>query len=251
MNKLNAINQRKIIRDNILKKKFDFNKILEFVDKIFIINLDERTDRIKKAIKELKSFNVQFDKIERFSGIVPKLVDIDKNIYKNFRVDLGKNVESYIIGATGCKLSHLEVIKIAQERGYENVLIFEDDFYMTDDFLMNLNDFIKKVKDLPRWDVLYLGGNNKSQEISNYCIPTKFDKVFRCKNVKCLHSYIVNRRLFPKVIEDLKTYGGEVDNYYMEILQPEYNAYIYNPILVKQEPSFSNIVNKDVNYFKK
>ena len=37
----------------------------------------------------------------------------------------------------------------------------------------------------------------------------------------------------------------------MEILQPEYNAYIYNPILVKQEPSFSNIVNKDVNYFKK
>ena len=72
----------------------------EQIDGIFYINLDHRTDRKEEIERELTRFDLKF---ERFPAIPHK------------------------IGGVGCGTSHLEVIKLAKQRGYRNVLIFEDD----------------------------------------------------------------------------------------------------------------------------
>jgi glycosyl transferase family 25 len=84
------------------------------IDKIFYINLDRRTDRRTEIENELTTFELPFERfpaIERNPGIV------------------------------GCGLSHLAVYKIAKERGYKNILIFEDDFY----FLMDKQAFEQEL----------------------------------------------------------------------------------------------------------
>ena len=93
-----------------------------------------------------------------------------------------------------------------------------------------------------KWDMLYLGGNNKSQPIKNYCIKTNINNIYKCKNVKCTHAYIINKRLFNKILKDLETFDEEIDNYYYKFIQPNYNTYIYDPILVKQFNFESNII---------
>lgn len=72
-----------------------------FIEKIFYINLDKRTDRREQIEAELAKMGLEG---ERYSGI-----------YRDS-------------GIVGCSISHLNVLKLAKERGYRNVLILEDDF---------------------------------------------------------------------------------------------------------------------------
>lgn len=65
----------------------------------FYINLDYRTDRRAEVERELEGFGM-----ERFSAI------------------------RHSDGLAGCAMSHVACLKLARERGYPEVLIFEDDF---------------------------------------------------------------------------------------------------------------------------
>jgi GR25 family glycosyltransferase involved in LPS biosynthesis len=85
------------------------------IKKIFYINLNKRTDRRGEIETELNNFGLEY---ERFEAI-----------------------ETRGFGILGCGLSHLGVLKIAKERGYENVLILEDDFQ----FLVEKEEFEKQL----------------------------------------------------------------------------------------------------------
>ena len=80
------------------------------IDHIFYINLEERVDRKNLIEIELNKFDLKY---ERFPAIKDEM------------------------GIYGCGLSHLSVLKLAKERGYKNVLIFEDDFT----FLVSKEEF--------------------------------------------------------------------------------------------------------------
>ena len=74
------------------------------IDGVFFINLDRRVDRLAEISEELSLMGIEG---ERFSAV-------DRSP-----------------GILGCGLSHLSVLKLARERGYRNVLIFEDDFTLS------------------------------------------------------------------------------------------------------------------------
>ena len=90
---------------------------MQFVEHIFYINLDKRQDRYAEIEKEFSDMNLS---CERFAGIVHPAS-----------------------GLVGCGLSHLAVLKLAKERNYENILIFEDDFT----FLVSKEEFYKQISD--------------------------------------------------------------------------------------------------------
>ena len=73
----------------------------ENISHIFYINLEKRIDRRIQIEDELTKMGFKF---ERFNAI--------ENTHNGL----------------GCCYSHLKIIKTAKERGYKNVLIFEDDF---------------------------------------------------------------------------------------------------------------------------
>jgi hypothetical protein len=78
-------------------------KPMDYIDGIFYINLEKRLDRRVEIEIELTNMELPF---ERFPAI-----------------------ETPGRGILGCGLSHLSVFKLAKERKFRNVLIFEDDFY--------------------------------------------------------------------------------------------------------------------------
>jgi GR25 family glycosyltransferase involved in LPS biosynthesis len=65
----------------------------------FVINLERRKDRLGKISNEMKYMNWDFEVFKA----------IDENSFK------------------GCSLSHSEIISIAKERNYPNVMVIEDD----------------------------------------------------------------------------------------------------------------------------
>lgn len=81
------------------------------IDHIFYINLDKRTDRREEIENELAKYELT---AERYSAIYTPHS-----------------------GIVGCGYSHLNVLKLARDRGYKNVLILEDDF----EFVVSKDEF--------------------------------------------------------------------------------------------------------------
>lgn len=80
----------------------------------FVVNLERRPDRLERIKKEME------------------YVGWDYELFK--AIDLNNH--------GGCTLSHVGIIKIAKERGYESVMVIEDDCT----FLPYSKDLINKIK---------------------------------------------------------------------------------------------------------
>ena len=74
---------------------------MEKIAKIVYINLERRQDRREEIEQELVQYGLSG---ERFNAI------------------------SHELGLAGCNLSHIQVLKDAEEANLENLLVLEDDF---------------------------------------------------------------------------------------------------------------------------
>lgn len=187
------------------------------VDKVVYINLEHRTDRKTHIEKELSVF--PSEKIIRFNAIK------DEN------------------GAVGCTKSHIEVLKMAIDNNWKNVLIVEDDLKWN-----NFNTNVLKFKELTelKYDVIVLGGTNaivvnskleECQTTTGYLVSNSYYKTL-------LHNFEEGLKLF---IETKNPSRYAIDQYWKN-LQRRDNWYIVVPNLATQIEGYSDIEKKNVNY---
>ena len=196
------------------------------IKNIFYINLDTRPDR--------KSF---FENQMRMIGI---------NNAKRF------NAIKHNIGAIGCSLSHLELLKYAKQQNMDHILIMEDDIMFTRPqmFIYYLNNFLTQHKN---FDVLLIAGNNMGEytRLDNFCV-----KISKCQTTT---GYLVKSHYYDKLIQNyeeginkLKLNIGLINKYaidqYWTQLQLHDIWYLLTPLTVTQKPDYSDIEKKEINY---
>jgi len=212
------------------------------IDKIFIINLEYRTDRKEEIIKELKKHNIY--NYEFFKAIRPGIQDIIEwnnnycdHVKKSFQ-DPNKFLY-YQIGCLGCLKSHVEICKLALERNYKNILILEDDT----EFLHNLDTldkFSSQIND--NYDMLYLCGshNGPREKITENIVKTK--------KTHTTGSYLITENAMIYLSENIKSYSKEIDVFYAEEIQSRFNCYCTLPHISKQRDGYSDIQQGNVCY---
>ena len=173
----------------------------DYFDKIFYINLAQDVARNEHMISQFEKHGIK--NYERFEAIqITKLPAPE--LYRNFiKSDL-----KYVLGSLSCRASHVACIKIAKERNYKRVLIFEDDIIFTVDpnALLTQNQTM-----LDDWDMLYFSG--------------LVEPHFR-NQVVGAYANAVRSTLFDNILCMADTSGMEVDNFYAKILQ--HMSYNYN-----------------------
>jgi GR25 family glycosyltransferase involved in LPS biosynthesis len=192
-------------------------KVNDFFDEVIVINLDRRTDRMEKLVPQLEKLDIQY---KRFSAVDAKKLDIDPVV-------------------AGLR-SHLQVMKqVAGQR----VLILEDDAQFVEDFN---EKFEKVMQTLPKdWDIFYLGA----------LVPKDVGlirMVNRHWGIQVLttgtQAYCINPSRLEYFISKLEDY-----NYYIDIGLRDFakglKAYITQPNLVVQFPSYSDLRQKEVDDF--
>ena len=123
----------------------------DFFDEIYCINLDERLDRWEHSCKQFEILEVS-ERVKRFSAIKPS-----HDERWNRSVPWGKGKYAYPLkGAVGCAESHKIIIKIAKEKNLKNVMVFEDDFVVHQNWKENLQKSIDELKN-HNWNNFYLG----------------------------------------------------------------------------------------------
>lgn len=192
---------------------------------IFYINLDRRTDRRQQFESELKKMDLT---AERFSAI------------------------RHRVPALGCTLSHLSVLKLARERGYEHVCIFEDDF----EFLISKEEYANLLTKLPNeFDVIMLGWYVFKSSPYNETFGKVLDATTASGYIVHSHFYdtlICNLeeavKLFQQNIHTYDVVSKYINDQYWRRLQPSAKWLYTIKRVGKQRASFSDLVGAEVTY---
>jgi len=220
------------------------------VDKIFIINLEHRGDRKKKIISELQ--RVGLTNYEIFKAIKPTEEMINEwnpnflNPIPEWFKRTGGDEKKYKIGALGCMLSHLEIIKLCIERKYENVLILEDDTEFQIGNGIRFDQVISIMKNQfenLNFGLFYLAGNHRGAQLQK-----KSDNINRVKGTLTTGSYIINKSVMKFIVKNMASFPREIDIFYSTVIQNQFPCYCVHPHITKQGDGYSDIVQKNVSY---
>jgi GR25 family glycosyltransferase involved in LPS biosynthesis len=217
-------------------------KLNDFFDKIFVINLERRPDRLEEFRQ--KADKIGFD-FEVFSAVDGKKIDEDF-VYNGKQIKITPNqfyfggFDNYAKSQLGCLISHLGVLKLAKERGYKRFLVLEDDCDFTEDFVTKFSKFCEEFD--REWDMFYFSGSmpETSESWSTY------RRLISCHTT---HSYAVNSRCLDYLIEFTESNINTmpIDSNYTQI-QSKLECYIAFPFLTYQAEGFSDIQNIVVDY---
>jgi len=188
-------------------------KLEELFPLQFCINLDSRPDRWQSATQEFKKLSICPN---RFTAIP------------------NKNNP-----ALGCYLSHLEILKKARELR-KNVLIFEDDIMLINDYPNIIESALDELANL-EWDMLYFGGNILKPF---YQITDHLGKLTHCQST---HSYAINASFLDELVPYIEKQAFYIDVLYSDTCY-QANNFITIPMIMLQKPGFSDIEKNEVNY---
>jgi len=215
------------------------------LDKIYVINLEYRKDRKEQILKELEKIDAS--NVEIFSAIRPK-ENLIKHWNSSFLDPLPSwyhgNATSYRIGALGCLLSHLTIMKKALKENYENILILEDDtMFINDITIEKIVNRYAKFLDKTNYGIFYLAGNTAENGIKHI---TK--EIYLTFATLTTGSYIINRKCMEYIVNNINGYPREIDKYYLEEIQNKFPCFIPIPNITRQRPSYSDIINQNTDY---
>jgi GR25 family glycosyltransferase involved in LPS biosynthesis len=188
----------------------------------FYINLDRRLDRKEQIEKEFADKGLD---VERFKAL------------------------EHPNGSIGCTASHLAVLKLSRQRGYESVMIFEDDF----EFLVSKEEWDRLIKCLPEsYDVVMLSYNT-------FKLESHDDTFERVLETQTASGYIVHSRFYNTLINRLeeglymfmqnpKAHWLYTNDQYWKALQPVSEWYQFKTRIGRQRAGFSDLVKKFIDY---
>lgn len=208
--------------------------ISSIFERVYVINLDRRSDRWTQFVRELPS-DWPFQTPTRFSATDWRSVS---------------EPDGWLAGggAWGCYRSHLRIIEDSLNQGVESVLIFEDDAVFGPNFARHANQFLRSLP--ADWSWVYLGG----QHIKRFeRLPVRVsDTVYRPHNVNRCHAYgIRGREMLQRIYHHLLDRDSwepkkHIDHHLGKLhAKIESGLYVPDRWLVGQREGKSNIAGRD------
>lgn len=216
------------------------NEINEIFDRVFVINLKRRPDRLEHFRLQAEKYGIFYEVIEAFDGetINGETELLGKKITPSGEY---KGLDGYMKSCLGATMSHYSILKKSIDYGYKKILIFEDDVLLSELFDESLLESIELLPD--NWDCFYLSGTMINSQIINH----RISKLISCF---CLHSYCLTNNVFEKMKKEIeeKIFYFPVDVIFSQNLS-SFNSYVSTTILTHQYPNYSDIQKTNVKYF--
>jgi glycosyl transferase family 25 len=157
-------------------------RIIEYFDRAYIINLEDRPDRRKEVTQEFGHLGIS----------VP-----NQSIRFYTAKRLAEKGSFPSVGVRGCFTSHRNVLEIARQNRLQNVLVFEDDVSFRNIDASLEGQIVTQLASEP-WDIVYFG----------YLLPS--DRDFKgplidySNGVMGAHFYAVNGNFIDPLLQFMK-----------------------------------------------
>ncbi len=199
-------------------------------DKIYIINLEHRTDRKDSIIKQLEKEGItNYEFVNAVNGNDSTILKLFKKIRKN-----GSKIGT--TGHLGCLLSHRKVLLKAKEDNVNQFMILEDDVILKDGFMDRLNSI-----SLPDWECIYLSAPLEEKKLffngwakhSKYCTT---------------HAMIIKASIIDYLLDLLKDCDDYIDRIYSHTLQKHKKTYLLDDIVLTSDANDTNTSRKNKKF---
>lgn len=193
-------------------------------DKIYVINLDRRSDRYQQVLREFDKVGLKG--VERFPAIDGATLGITKKDLDN-------------PGIVGCFLSHYSILHEALRKGYKRILVFEDDV----SFINGFNEIFRFIypKVPTDWELLYLG---YTERFGVYSFKESINDYVKIPNDPWgTQAYMVQNEGIQKLYDNLKEIKDHIDIQISRTIHPMLKVYEMFPCVCPQSGSNSDISN--------
>ena len=170
-------------------------RIDEYFDCVYLLNLHKRPQRLELSDRRMKFCNIKYTTFGATDGSVMA------RIWQSF---LKENTYFKNPNYLGCSISHLSIYRDALERGYEKILIVEDDNRIRNDANLFFQTILPQIPE--HYQLLYLGFIPLSDDCSRWDYNVFSDKfisqnVFVAKNLWGLYGYGISSSLMAELLE--------------------------------------------------
>lgn len=186
------------------------------IDHFYCINLDRRKDRWEQVQQQFKSVNLEAERIPAVDG---GTLDGDYLPFKN------QNEKA-------CLLSHINVVKDAQLKGYNKIAIFEDDVVFSKKFNLEI------LKKLNNWKLIYLGASQVSW--NNITIKNGY---YHPNNTLGTWAMLIDHSIYERMLNAYEKFECSADLTLAKEFNNDPNCYVIFPNLCMTDVSSSDIRN--------
>ena len=184
---------------------------LNCIDTIFVINLEEDTQRMKHMQEQFEKYNIT--NWYRYNAVNGK--KIDRSITDKYIKKSHSSVNR--VSAYGIAKTHTEIYKLMLEKGIDQALILEDDVTFTH----LLEDFPKVYNNLPSdWDLVWVGNSRAkwprntcsiipdpeyqlehTTKITNHIYKLTEDSIATVNYPMGAYAYLINSKCIPHILK--------------------------------------------------
>jgi GR25 family glycosyltransferase involved in LPS biosynthesis len=203
--------------------------ILDHFDMAYYINLDSRPDRREQF--ERRAMEAGIDTFIRFPAIALALEEA--NAFPNLTKHEGDTKRHRKLS---CSLSHFAVIQEAKTRGYESVLIFEDDAVFVDDFANRVRPYIEELQTILDWSLLYFGGSPEPDfKHTTYPSINITPHLYTIDSMWGTHAYAIHQRFYDTVLNSNPATNYPMDIFYIHCSSDTRKYIMTKELLVIQD----------------
>ena len=265
------------MKDN--KKGIDL--LNEYYDKIFVISIQSNLSRREKVKDNLKGLNYEIymgvegkyllkEEVEEKYNDEKARIIFEKYCKYSFDLDINR---SFTLGEIGCTLSHMNIFNEMVSKGYERVLILEDDaklMFEYEDIIGEILNEIPEDCDLFYWGYRWNDSESKLSRIKRLFINTpinwfkskfgfknnnineRFPKPFKKYVWKAGyhcggHGYAVTLQGAKKIIEINTPIIMMPDQLFAMCTQEnKLNSYVAVPLVIREDQTIDSSIAKSI-----
>ena len=153
-------------------------------------------------------------------------------------------------GHIGCSLSHYMLWKTLTFLDHDEIIIFEDDVLVYENFWENLTE-VKEV--LPKdWDFVYLGYDDENTPFEVKLRYRINDRLIQLPSFHRTHAYMIKKETLSILLDRMHIAWLNVDMQLVKRVLPHVNYYLCEPVLATQRSVLcTNLSAKDAYPFSR
>ena len=226
-------------------------------DRVYVINLEKRVDRLVEITQKLNRLNIDFERVEAVDGYSKENIkvfeDYQKVPYDSHRTHaMEKKYKRKLLispGAIGVLKSYQKIIVNAKKLGLNRILVLEDDAIFIKDFNNKFNELCEKLTSVD-WKILALGA---TQHIWNFpdCLTYPSNEHAYNENEPFYYPKVtdgafamgLDHRIFDDLLKEINKMNAPVDSGAIRAIYEENigACFVPQPNLVIADVNSSNI----------